>query len=56
MRFDGNGGGAVHHEPNSFGGPVEDCKFVEPPLKVSGNAARHSRRGGDDDCTQAGCL
>jgi catalase len=40
MRFDDHSGGAVHYEPNSFGGPVEDRKFVAPPLKVSGDADR----------------
>jgi len=33
MRGDGNYGGAVNYEPNSFGGPVEDPSVKEPPLK-----------------------
>ena len=36
MRFDDNGGGAVNYEPNSFGGPVEDPSYKEPPLPITG--------------------
>ena len=36
MRFDGNDGGAVNYEPNSFGGPKEDHAFREPPLHDHG--------------------
>ncbi len=56
LRFDGNYGGAVNYEPNSFGGPVEDSKYLEPPLKVSGDAARYDHREGNDDYTQPGNL
>ncbi|MFO1154700.1 MAG: catalase [Rhodospirillales bacterium] len=56
MRFDGNEGGAVNYEPNSFGGPVEDPRFKEPPLKISGDADRYDHREGNDDFTQAGNL
>ena len=56
MRFDGNGGGAVNYEPNSFGGPTEDPRFKEPPLKISGDADRYDHRDGNDDYTQAGNL
>ena len=56
MRFDGNGGGAVNYEPNSFDGPVEDPKFKEPPLRISGDADRYDHRIGNDDYTQAGNL
>jgi catalase len=56
MRFDGNGGGAVNYEPNRFGGPVEDPRFKEPPLKISGDADRYDHREGNDDFTQAGNL
>src|SRR5580704_255589 len=54
MRADGNDGGAVNYEPNSFGGPVEDPRFKEPPLKISGDADRYDHREGNDDYTQAG--
>src|SRR5260370_820108 len=59
MRFDGNYGGAVNYEPNSFGGPVEDHRFKEPPFEISGDADRYDRydqHPGDDDYTQAGNL
>jgi catalase len=56
MRFDGNAGDAVHYEPNSFGGPVEDRRFREPPLQISGDADRYDHRAGNDDYTQAGNL
>jgi catalase len=56
MRFDGNQGGAINYEPNSFGGPVEDKRFKEPPLKISGDADRYDHRAGNDDFTQPGNL
>lgn len=56
MRLDGNLGGAVNYEPNSMGGPVEDRKFLEPPLKISGDADRYDHRDGADDYSQPGDL
>ena len=56
MRFDGNAGGSVNYEPNSFGGPTEDARFKEPPLRISGDADRYDHRAGNDDYTQAGNL
>jgi catalase len=56
MRFDENGGGSVNYEPNSFGGPVEDHAFKEPPLPVSGAADRYDHRVDNDDYTQPGNL
>jgi catalase len=56
MRFDGNYGDAVNYEPNTFGGPVEDHRFKEPPLKISGDADRYDPREGNDDYSQAGNL
>ncbi len=55
-RFDGNFGGALNYEPNSFGGPVEDPRYLEPPLKISGDADRYNHRDGNDDYSQAGAL
>jgi catalase len=58
-RFDGNGGGAVNYEPNSFGGPVQDAGAREPPLRLHGDADRHAPHddaGGNDDYGQAGDL
>ncbi len=57
MRYDGNFGGAVNYEPNSVGGPVEDHRFAEPPLKISGDADRYNPRADDvDDYIQPGNL
>jgi catalase len=56
MRFDDSYGGAVNYEPNSFGGPVEDPRFKEPPLKISGDADRYNYRDGNDDYTRPGNL
>ncbi len=56
MRFDGNFGGAVNYEPNSMAGPKEDPAYLEPPLKISGDADRYNHREGNDDTTQPGNL
>lgn len=56
MRFDGNDGGAVNYQPNSFNGPIDNEKMKEPPLKISGDADRYDHRAGNDDYTQAGDL
>ncbi len=56
MRFDDNGGAAVNYEPNSFGGPAEDARFKEPPLRISGDADRYDHRRGNDDYGQPGKL
>jgi catalase len=56
MRCDDNSGGSVNYEPNSFGGPAEDARFKEPPLRISGDADRYDHREGNDDYTQAGNL
>src|SRR5271166_3680780 len=44
------------YEPNSFNGPVEDPRFVEPPLELSGDAARYNHREDNDDYRQPGDL
>lgn len=56
MRFDDNGKGSVVYEPNSFGGPVEDPSYREPPLKISGDADRYKQILTDDDFVQPGNL
>jgi catalase len=56
MRFDDNEGRRVNYEPNSFGGPVEDPRFKEPPLRISGDADRYDSRVAGDDFTQPGNL
>jgi hypothetical protein len=48
MRFDGNGGPTMNYEPNSFGGPTQDQKYVERPKEVSGTVARHDHRSDTD--------
>jgi len=56
MRGDGNGGGAVNYEPNSFGGPQQSPAYREPPLHIAGDADRYDHRAGNDDYGQAGAL
>jgi catalase len=56
MRIDENGGGRVNYEPNSLNGPVQRAAFDEPPLRITGGAARYNHREGNDDYTQAGNL
>jgi catalase len=56
MRFDDNGGAMPNYQPNSFHGPVDDHRYDEPPLKISGDAARYDHRIGNDEFTQAGDL
>src|SRR5271168_2297116 len=56
MRFDAPKGTDAYYEPNSFGGPGQDKRFAEPPLKISGNANRYNHRDGNDDYTQPGDL
>jgi len=48
-RVDGNGGGSVNYEPNSFGGPAQDPSAAEPPLRIDGNADRYTTYPGDDE-------
>jgi catalase len=56
MRVDENGGGRVNYEPNSFNGPVQLAALDEPPLRITGDAARYNHRDGNDNYTQAGNL
>jgi len=56
MRFDAPKGTDAYYEPNSFGGPTQDPRFAEPPLKISGDADRYDSREGTDDFTQPGNL
>ncbi len=49
LRVDGNGGGGVDYEPNSFGGPQEDPSVKEPPLRIDGNGDRYTTYSGDDE-------
>ena len=58
MRFFQNGSvnPDAYYEPNSFGGVMQDSAFVEPPLRISGDAARYDHRQGNDDFSQPGAL
>jgi catalase len=56
MRFDAPQGTNAYYEPNSFGGPAQDARFAEPPLRISGDADRYNHRVGNDDYTQPGNL
>lgn len=56
MRFDGNDDGQVNYQPNSFGGPIDDKQFSEPPLRISGDAERYDHRQGNEDYSQPGDL
>jgi catalase len=58
MRFFAQQTGTVDafYEPNSFGGAAQDERFAEPPLAISGDAARYNHRDGNDDYRQVGDL
>jgi catalase len=42
MRFDENGGSGPNYEPNSFGGPVEEHRFIERRYSTSGEVGRYN--------------
>ncbi len=46
----------AYYEPNSFNGAAENPAFLEPPLKISGDAERYSHRVGNDDFCQPRAL
>jgi catalase len=58
MRFFRNdtGNPDAYYEPNSFGGPKQDPSVAEPPLHISGDAARYDDREGNDDFIQPRAL
>ncbi len=56
MRFDAPKGRDAYYEPNSFSGPVEVPSAKEPPLRISGDAARYDHRAGNDDYGQVKAL
>ncbi|MED1203427.1 catalase KatA [Heyndrickxia acidicola] len=55
MRFDGNGGGSVYYEPNSYGGPSEAPEHKPSAYQVSGTADS-TAYDHHDHYTQAGDL
>jgi catalase len=58
MRFFRNDSGNpdAYYEPNSFDGPVQDPSVAEPPLRISGDAARYDHREGNDEFSQPRAL
>jgi catalase len=56
MRLQGHPYPDAFYEPNSTGGPVQDERFREPPLKIAGYADRYNHRDGNDDYRQPGDL
>ncbi len=58
MRFFRNdtGNPDAYYEPNSFQGPVQNPAVAEPPLRISGDAARYDHREGNDDFSQPRAL
>ena len=58
MNFIGlrSGAGDAYYEPNSMGGVAEDPTVAEPPLKLSGMAARQPHQQQIDDYTQPRAL
>lgn len=57
MRIDGNGGGTVHYEPNSYGKWQEQKEYREPALSLEGAIDHHDFREDDTDYfTQPGNL
>jgi catalase len=54
--FEGHGVPDAYYEPNSFGGPVEDKRYLEPPLVVSGVAKRYDHRETNEDYAQPRAL
>jgi catalase len=56
MRVDGNHGGTLGYEPNSFGQWQEQPDFREPPLSVEGAADHWNHREDGDYYSQPGQL
>lgn len=38
----------AYYEPNSFGGPADDAAYLEPPLRIDGEARRYAHDDSDD--------
>jgi catalase len=56
MRVDGNHGGTLGYEPNSYGQWVQQPQFAEPPLALSGAADHWDHRVDEDYYSQPGAL
>lgn len=49
MNFSTPSASDAYYEPNSFGGPMEDPSFAEPPFPVTGEGDRYNHREESDD-------
>ena len=56
MRVDGNHGGTLGYEPNSYGQWQEQPDYREPPLSIEGAADHWNHREDDDYYSQPGAL
>jgi len=56
MRVDGNQGGTIGYEPNSYGEWKEQPEYKEPPIELSGAADHWNQREDTDYYTQPGLL
>ncbi|BFT63472.1 catalase [Pseudomonas moorei] len=56
MRVDGNMGGAIPYDPNSYGEWIEQPEFAEPPLSIEGAADHWNHRVDEDYYSQPGDL
>ena len=56
MRVDGNHGGTLAYEPNSYGEWREQPEFAEPPLSLEGAADHWNHRTDEDYFSQPGKL
>ncbi len=56
MRVDGNHGGTLGYEPNSYNEWQQQAGFAEPPLSLEGAAAHWDHREDADYYTQPGLL
>jgi catalase len=56
MRVDGNHGGTLAYEPNSYGEWREQPDFREPPLSLEGAADHWNHRVDEDYYSQPGAL
>jgi catalase len=56
MRTDGNHGGTLGYEPNSYGQWQQQPEFAEPPLSLAGAADHWNHRVDEDYYSQPGKL
>ena len=56
MRVDGNHGGTLGYEPNSYGEWQQQPDFSEPPLSIEGAADHWNHRADEDYYSQPGRL